>query len=413
MRGTRPRLRQVALNFIGNAVKFTDSGAIHMEVETGEQEVTVAVSDTGIGIPAGEQNKLFREFFRTERSIALGASGLGLGLAISKQIIEKHGGRIGFSSPGRLNTGSTFFFTLPTIPAPPEGQAAGPPGLLSAGQAQDSAHPPDALHLPDAAHLEAEHFTTHVAAWVAAGRTGRPVILVVDDDPGILDLHCRLVEMAGYHAVKARNGREALNMIKHVSPDLILLDLVMPGMDGSEMLETLWIQEGTRNIPVIVLTGRVLSEGEMEQFNRSVSAILNKGMFDAGEILNHIDAALTRQARMGSLTQRLVRRAVAYIHLHYAEPLNREMIANQVGISADYLTECFRKEYGVTPVKYLNRYRIRQACLLLEKTERSIKDVAMAVGFYETAHFSRIFKREMKMTPRAYRKGLINNGSPR
>jgi AraC-like DNA-binding protein len=95
---------------------------------------------------------------------------------------------------------------------------------------------------------------------------------------------------------------------------------------------------------------------------------------------------------------------MAYIHARYAEPLTREEIADHIGISADYLTDCFRQELGITPITYLRRYRIRQACELLRNTDQSITQVALAVGFSDGAHFTRTFQREMKITPRAFRR---------
>ena len=96
---------------------------------------------------------------------------------------------------------------------------------------------------------------------------------------------------------------------------------------------------------------------------------------------------------------------MAYIHARYADPVTREEIANQVGISADYLTDCFRQELGITPITYIRRYRIRQACDLLRNTDQSITQIALAVGFSDGAHFTRTFQREMATTPRAYRDG--------
>jgi transcriptional regulator GlxA family with amidase domain len=94
---------------------------------------------------------------------------------------------------------------------------------------------------------------------------------------------------------------------------------------------------------------------------------------------------------------------MAYIHTQYAEPLSREEIADHVGISADYLTDCFRQELGITPSTYIRRYRIRRACELLQGTNQSITQIALVVGFSEGAHFTRTFQREMGTTPRAYR----------
>jgi len=229
-------------------------------------------------------------------------------------------------------------------------------------------------------------------------------VLVVDDDPGILELHSRLIEQTGRRAITARNGREALALVEGQMPDLILLDLMMPEMDGFAMLDELRARESTRDIPVIILTARLLSEADLERCNQGVASILGKGIFSAEETLGHVEAALMHQHTLSRATQQLIRKAMAYIHTRYSEPLSREEIAEHIGISADYLTDCFRQELGITPITYIRRYRIRQACDLLRNSDQSITQIALAVGFSDSAHFTRTFQREMKVTPRAFRR---------
>jgi YesN/AraC family two-component response regulator len=240
---------------------------------------------------------------------------------------------------------------------------------------------------------------------IGESRAQKQTVLVVDDDPGILDMHSRLVEQTGRQAVTARNGREALNLIEGQIPDLVLLDLTMPEMDGFAVLDELRTRESTRDIPVIILTARLLSDADLERCNRGVATILGKGLFSAEETLGHLEAALARQHTLNRATQYLIRKAMAYIHTHFSEALNREEITKHVGISADYLTDCFRQELGITPSAYIRRYRIRQACELLRNTDQSITQIALAVGFSDGAHFTRTFQRELNMTPRAYRRG--------
>jgi YesN/AraC family two-component response regulator len=255
------------------------------------------------------------------------------------------------------------------------------------------------LHKP----LQPEQLAKELELVRAPKNNGTHTVLVVDDDPGILGLHTRLVEQSGRRAITARNGLEALKSIEEHIPDLILLDLMMPEMDGFAVLDELRAKESTRDIPVIILTSRHLSDADLDRCNRGVAAILGKGLFNAEETLGHVEAALTRQHTLNRATQQLIRRAMAYIHSHYAEPITREEIAEHVRISADYLTDCFRQELGITPMAYIRRYRIRRACELLQNSEQSITQVALAVGYSDSAHFTRTFQREMNVTPRAYR----------
>jgi AraC-like DNA-binding protein len=178
---------------------------------------------------------------------------------------------------------------------------------------------------------------------------------------------------------------------------------MMPEMDGFAVLDALRARESTRDIPVIILTARLLSDTDLERCNRGVASILGKGLFSAGETLKHIEAALSRQNTLGGATRQLVRQVMAFIHTHYAEPITREEIADHIGISADYLTDCFHQELGITPITYIRRYRIRQACELLRTTDQSITQIALGVGFSDSAHFARTFLREVGVTPKAYR----------
>jgi signal transduction histidine kinase/CheY-like chemotaxis protein len=482
--GDRTRLRQITLNLISNAVKFTPAGQVQLDVSVVDKQVVIAISDTGIGILPSEQNTIFDEFYRSQNAVRSGYGGLGLGLAISKQLIEQHEGNIEVCSPGNLGSGSTFSFRLPIISA--TSLPSGLPTPLTKTnnlvtlltEANDSAS-------QLAEHLKKRGFDIHVchvdkdSEWLSkitmalpsaiildehlAGREGwaimgllkrqtatenipvlaysldsdndqgqilelnylhKPLkpdqltrelerfalsqdnpqtVLVVDDDPGILAMHSRLIEQTGRLAVTARNGREALAMVEGQLPDLILLDLIMPEMDGFAVLDELRGRESTRDIPVIILTAHLLSDVDLERCNRGVASILGKGLFSAEETLGHIEAALMRQHVLSRTTQQLIRKAMAYIHARYSEPLGREEIADHIGISADYLTDCFRQELGITPITYIRRYRIRQACELLRNPDQSITQVALAVGFSDGAHFTRTFTREVGVTPRAFR----------
>jgi AraC-like DNA-binding protein len=233
----------------------------------------------------------------------------------------------------------------------------------------------------------------------------RKAILIVDDEPGILEMHVRIVKTWSpeCRVWKARNGREAVEMIRMERPDLVLLDLMMPELDGFGALEMMQSDEMSRDIPVIVLTGQVLTQEDMVRLNRGVTNVLKKGLFSIEETLTHVEAALARNKQLGSETQRLVRKAMAYIHEHYTEPISLKDVAGSVGISKEYLARCFHQETGVTLVTYLNRYRIGQAKARLEAGEKNLTEIALEVGFSSGPYFSRVFRQEVGMSPSEYR----------
>jgi len=482
--GDRTRLRQVALNFISNAVKFTPQGTVTLSMEADAGRVTVSVNDTGLGIPPHERQNIFDEFRQSERTASRGYGGLGLGLAISKHLIELHGGEIGVRSSGVEGEGAAFYFSLPVMAAQP---ATTEPAALPSSQVvlvlTDQPETGDRVR----AYLQQEgfpvitHFIAPQADWLAQvrqaapaavlldrrlatdrtweivrrlkqepamqdmpilfytlapeGNTGslleldyrtkpleldqlahalksstpdrRKTILIVDDDPHVLDLHTRLVkqQLPDCQVFQAHHGREALAVLEHAHPDLILLDLMMPELDGFGVLEALQSRDATRDIPVIVLTARALNEADMARLNRGVVSVLEKGVLSVDETLARVASVLTRVDRLGSATRRLVRKAMAYLHEHYAEPLSREQVARYVGASESYLANCFHQELGLSPMTYLNRYRIKQARALLEVGELNVTEVALSVGFSDSAYFGRVFQREVGVSPGAYRRG--------
>jgi AraC-like DNA-binding protein len=232
-------------------------------------------------------------------------------------------------------------------------------------------------------------------------------VLVVDDELGVLEMHARVVESQSpnYRVLRARNGREALEVIREEHPDLVLLDLMMPELDGFGVLEAMREEEMSRNIPVIVLTGQVLTEEDMARLNRGVASVLGKGLFSVEETLGHIETTLAHRRKLGVETQRVVRRAMAYVHTHYAEKVSLKELAAYVGLSEQHLIRSFRKESGITPIDYLKRYRLRRAKALLEAGDKSITEVALEVGFSDSSYFARVFRREVGVSPSAYRRG--------
>jgi signal transduction histidine kinase/DNA-binding LacI/PurR family transcriptional regulator/AraC-like DNA-binding protein len=235
----------------------------------------------------------------------------------------------------------------------------------------------------------------------------RSTILVVDDAPAILEMHALVVQtyLPACRVLTAANGRAALEILQREQPALVLLDLMMPELDGFGVLEAMQADERTRAIPVIVLTAQLLTQEDMARLNQGVAAVLEKGLFSTEETLAHIEQTLARNKSLGSDMQRTVRQVMAYIHEHYAEPISREDMAAYGGVSARHLTRCFCQEMGVSPITYLNRYRVKQAKRLLLAQDRSITQVAGDVGFSDSGYFARVFRNEVGVSPRAYRCG--------
>jgi len=485
--GDRIRLRQVALNLVNNAIKFTTKGEVAFIVRSDQRTVTIQVSDTGLGIPPEEQELIFDEFRQSDRTTARGYGGLGLGLAICKRLVEMHGGRIWVESTGQEGAGSSFFFTLPVMQAASESGEMAPAiqggrvtllaakhsragkelrrhlvdhgyhvvrleidkessdwisSLLNAGAGAiilDASLAPQfgwevikalkdnpltqdvpvlfySLQKQRGSILELDYLTKPLGSSElirALARQGLDVnssadgktILLVDDEAGILEMHARMIQtqFPACRILRAHDGREALEVIRQELPSLILLDLMMPELDGFGVLDAMRTDQSMRNIPVVVLTGQVLTDEDMARLNQGVAAVLQKGIFSAQETMDHVESALASAPRLGSEMQRIVRKGMAYIHQHYAEPFSRQTMARQLGLSERYLTRCFHKEMGITPVEYLDRYRMKQAKKMLESGE-SVTETALNIGFSSVSYFSRLFEKEVGKSPSAYRR---------
>jgi PAS domain S-box-containing protein len=208
IRGDTMRVRQVLLNLISNASKFTDEGSITVETRVqkapnGRLEALVNVVDTGPGISAEGQEKLFKAFSQVDGSATRKSGGSGLGLSICANLIQLHGGRIGVTSSEGI--GSTFWFTIP-------------------------------LHKQPVEEIPAD----------------KKVVLAIDDDPQVISLYERYLNPQGYHVVPLTEPAKALERIKELKPFAVTLDIMMPNIDGWTVLTEIKSDPATRDIPIII-----------------------------------------------------------------------------------------------------------------------------------------------------------------
>jgi len=233
--GDRDRLIQVVINLVSNAVKFTDAGSVTCRATRRNGELVVSVSDTGMGIAPADQPKVFERFKQVGDTLTDKPKGTGLGLPICKEIVEHHGGRLWVESvPGQ---GSTFSFTLPVTAgeSPAASEVVAPGGTLAL-----------------AALIRQLRDQVSVTTPRTAERA--PRILVVDDDPNIRELLTQEFAEAGYAVSVAPNGREAVAVVRRDRPDLVVLDVMMPEMNGFDVAAVLKNDPLTAEIPIVILS---------------------------------------------------------------------------------------------------------------------------------------------------------------
>ncbi|MCP4397638.1 MAG: response regulator [bacterium] len=242
--GDRDRLIQVAINLISNAVKFTDEGSVTCRVRREKNDLIVSVIDTGDGISEADQPKVFEKFKQVGDTLTDRPTGTGLGLPICKQIVEHHGGRIWVES--RLEQGSTFSFSLPIL-------------LETTLLQRKSGKVLFLEHARQKAVLEESE--------------GPKSILVVDDEAAIRKLLRQELEPEGYRVLEAKNGAEAIEMAWKEPPFAIVLDVLMPEMNGFEVASVLKSDPLTMDVPIVILS---LLEGREMGYHFGIDCYLPK-----------------------------------------------------------------------------------------------------------------------------------------
>jgi len=261
------KLRQVLYNLLSNAVKFTpDGGQVRVEARQAPGsgppgavpgELLVMVADTGIGIPERDQRRIFEVFEQAESPLSRVNPGTGLGLALTRKLVELHGGRIWGARPGRAG-GCFLWLPRPPPPRGAAGRGGGGGGPGAAAAAPDAGEPGgdgasgEAARLPaGAAPAQRPARGQYPAALVAPAP---PLVLVADDDPLAREIIGVCLRHAGYDVAHAADGEQALASALALRPQAITLDVLMPKRDGWQVLAALRAEPATRDIPVLVVS---------------------------------------------------------------------------------------------------------------------------------------------------------------
>jgi len=287
----RDMWEKIVLNLLSNAFKFTFEGEIVVRLREDGDFVVLEVTDTGTGIPEAELPHLFERFHRVEGAHGRSFEGSGIGLALVQELVKLHGGDIGVTS--RLDEGSTFAVRIPF------------------GRAQSPAHEATSTERPSM-NVRAHAYVDEVMSWLddgdaqatpsasspedlalpeaQDGQKGK-LVLLVDDNLDMRQYVSRLLTTAGYRVAFATDGHEGYEMARRSTPDLILSDVMMPGLDGFGLVAKLREDGATRTTPVILLSARAGEEAKVEGIRSGADDYLIKP-FSARELLARVEANL-------------------------------------------------------------------------------------------------------------------------
>ena len=411
------KAEKVFFNLISNAFKYTPDGkAITVAVQPADAEVRVTVADQGIGIDAEHRQKLFRRFENFAHSDMWSPSS-GIGLSLVKELVTLHHGHIDVES--RVGEGSRFTVTLP---------------LDKAVYARDKQvefilnDGPSARAVPD----EAQQAETAVTpAEDAPGRERLTVLVVEDNDE--LRLFLRNILSETYRVLEARDGRQGLTLaVKHV-PDLIITDVMMPVMDGLDMVKLLKENRMVCHIPVIVLSAKSSLDDRIAGLEHGIDDYIGKPF--SSTYLKARIVSLLKQRRqlqelymsrlseqessagkaqpsayepslpeLESLDEQFMKSVMAFLEENMSnQELEIENLAEHLFMSRTVFYRKLKSITGLTPVEFVREIRLKRAVQLMDSDDYTISQVAYMTGFRAPKYFSKVFKKATGLTPSEYK----------
>jgi len=394
------KIERILFNLLSNAFKFTPSGG-HISVmlslcETAQlaQEqkmLQIKIIDTGIGIPAESQEKIFERFFQNNLPESLLNQGSGIGLSITKEFIKMHGGTISIES--EPDYGTCFIIDIPV-------------GEQTEESLVDMPLQEDRLH-PVLRHADE-----------MAGSSKKPTILLIEDND---DLRFYLKDNLkhSFHIIEAVNGKDGWQKALALHPKLIVSDINMPEMNGIELSKKIKADSRTAQIPIILLTALSTEHDQLAGLDSGANDYIVKP-FNFEILLSKIHNLLRMQETMKHTYQkqveiqakdivvvseddRFLKNAIDYIEKNITNPgFSVEELSSNLNMSRVSLYKKLLTLTGKTPVDCIRTIRLKRATQLLEKSKLSIANVAYEVGFNNAAYFAKVFKEEFGILPSEY-----------
>ena len=401
------QLERVLANLLTNAFKFTpESGSVRLSLHDDDADpdtVVVRLRDTGPGIPADEINRIFDRFYQVSESSSRLQPGTGIGLALAWELVQLHRGTLQVESEEGF--GSTFVMHLPR---------EHPDRTVSAADAStslDRSPREEAAPAPRDAPVDASPAT--------APAPDRPTVLVVEDNAEMRAyIGGHLSER--YRVVEAANGRKGLSVAQRTRPDLVVSDVMMPGMDGYALCKALKQDPALDYVPVLLLTAKAESQDRLDGLAEGADAYLLKP-FDLRELFAQIDNLLNSrkrlQERFGKTLPELHASEItipstdaAFLeHVRLviearlgSEDFSVEALADEVGLSRVHLYRRLRALIDRSPSELIRSIRLERAAQLLAQNAGAISEVAYGVGFKSVSHFSRVFREQYGQSPTEY-----------
>ena len=396
LRADQDKIERICYNLLSNALKYTsEGGEISLMAKEEGGRVMISVADNGCGISSDELPYIFDRFYQAKNA----GRGTGIGLAIVKAFTELHHGEV--SATSIEGKGSTFTIH---IPVRQKGEVTNQP----TEKIEQLVEPSSAEEVPNQAR--------HIDELIQPYQTDKPEVLIIDDNIDIRT-YLRSVLSEKYNVSEAADGKVGLELARKIVPDIVLSDIMMPVMDGLAFCQQLKTDKAISHIPVILLTARSLDEQRAEGYEHGADAYLSKP-FSLRLLFSRIDNLIQSRKKLSKLfsnsdendafeklsnetdkTFAAQLRKIIQDNLSDNE-FNVERIGDEIGLSRVQLYRKVKALTGYSPVEMLRKARLTRARHLLRTTEKTVSEVAYAVGFSTPSYFSKCYKDEFGESPK-------------
>ena len=396
LRADQDKIERICYNLLSNALKYTsEGGEISLMAKEEDGRVMISVADNGCGISSDELPYIFDRFYQAKNA----GRGTGIGLAIVKAFTELHHGEV--SATSIEGKGSTFTIH---IPVRQKGEVTNQP----TEKIEQLVEPSSAEEVPNQAR--------HIDELIQPYQTDKPEVLIIDDNIDIRT-YLRSVLSEKYNVSEAADGKVGLELARKIVPDIVLSDIMMPVMDGLAFCQQLKTDKAISHIPVILLTARSLDEQRAEGYEHGADAYLSKP-FSLRLLFSRIDNLIQSRKKLSKLfsnsdendafeklsnetdkTFAAQLRKIIQDNLSDNE-FNVERIGDEIGLSRVQLYRKVKALTGYSPVEMLRKARLTRARHLLRTTEKTVSEVAYAVGFSTPSYFSKCYKDEFGESPK-------------
>ena len=396
VRADQDKIERICYNLLSNALKYTsESGEISLTAKEEGGRVIISVVDNGCGISSDALPYIFDRFYQAKNA----GRGTGIGLAIVKAFTELHHGEI--SATSVEGKGSTFTINIPV-------RQKGEVTNQSTEKIEQLVEPSSAQEVPNQAR--------HIDELIQPHQTDKPEVLIIDDNIDIRT-YLRSVLSEKYNVSEASDGKVGLELARKIVPDIVLSDIMMPVMDGLEFCQQLKTDKAISHIPVILLTARSLDEQRVEGYEHGADAYISKP-FSLRLLLSRIDNLIESRKKLsqtwskgveddeiGNLSNEIDKSFLKQLRKIIQEnlansDLSVEQIGDEIGLSRVQLYRKVKALTGYSPVEILRKARLTRARHLLQTTERTVSEVAYAVGFSTPSYFSKCYKDEFGENPK-------------